>query len=282
MGFIFQGCSASQLATPCDCFAGAFYTAASSGAKASCVSFLLADFMSPYNTCTAWRCELLGTECFTNPYDVNVWTLLPIALLAYLFGSIPAGVLVARTYSINLTKVGSGNTGATNVLRSAGWGPGSVVALADIFKGGLAVLVAQALGLPWNLISLVALAAVIGHNYSIFLGFRGGKGVATSFGTVLLIDPGLGLAILPLFVSTVYLTRFVSAGSIIGGVAAVVLAIAMQRDIWMVVMCLGLLLMIVFKHRENLQRLLAGTERRIDQRNEKPPEPEGDVPISPS
>ena len=72
-----------------------------------------------------------------------------------------------------------------------------------------------------------------------------------------------------MFIVTVYVTRFVSAGSIIGGVAAVVLAIAMQRDIWMVVMCIGLMLMIVFKHLENLQRLLAGTERRIDQRVEK-------------
>jgi acyl phosphate:glycerol-3-phosphate acyltransferase len=216
----------------------------------------------------------------TTAYDADVWTLLPIALLAYLFGSVPAGVLVARTYNINLTKVGSGNTGATNVLRSAGWGPGLVVALADIFKGGLAVLVAQKLGLPWNLISLVALAAVIGHNYSIFLGFRGGKGVATSFGTVLLLDPGLGLAILPMFMVTVYITRFVSAGSIIGGVAAVVLAVAMQRDIWMVVMCFGLLLMIVFKHRDNLKRLLAGTERRIDQRVQDPEATDTNAPVS--
>jgi acyl phosphate:glycerol-3-phosphate acyltransferase len=212
----------------------------------------------------AW-CQLSGTRCFTCAYDAGVWTtLLPIALLAYLFGSIPAGVLVARTYNIDLTKVGSGNTGATNVLRSAGWGPGLVVALADIFKGGIAVLIARALGLDGNLISLVALAAVIGHNFSIFLGFKGGKGVATSFGTVLLLDPGLGLAILPMFIGTVYLTRFVSAGSIVGGLAAVVLAIAMQRDVWMVVMCLGLLLMIVFKHRDNIQRLQAGTERRLE------------------
>ena len=120
-----------------------------------------------------------------------------------------------------------------------------VVALAEIFKGGIAVLIARALGLDGNLSSLVALAAVIGHNFSVFLGFKGGKGVATSFGTVLLLDPGLGLAILPMFIGTVYLTRFVSAGSIVGGLAAVVLAIAMQRDVWMVVMCLGLLLMIV-------------------------------------
>jgi acyl phosphate:glycerol-3-phosphate acyltransferase len=211
------------------------------------------------------RCEVSSTHCFTNAYDAGVWTtLLPIALLAYLFGSIPAGVLVARTYNIDLTKVGSGNTGATNVLRSAGWGPGLVVALADIFKGGIAVLIARALGLDGNLISLVALAAVIGHNFSIFLGFKGGKGVATSFGTVLLLDPGLGLAILPIFVGTTYLTRFVSAGSIIGALAAAVLAVAMQRDIWMVVMCLGLLAMIVFKHRDNIQRLQAGTERRLE------------------
>ncbi len=210
-------------------------------------------------------CELSSPRYLTSAYDADVWTtLLPIALLAYLFGSIPAGVLVARTYNIDLTKVGSGNTGATNVLRSAGWGPGLVVALADIFKGGIAVLIARALGLDGNLISLVALAAVIGHNFSIFLGLKGGKGVATSFGTVLLLDPGLGLAILPMFIGTVYLTRFVSAGSIVGGVAAVVLAIAMQRDVWMVVMCLGLFLMIVFKHRDNIQRLQAGTERRLE------------------
>ena len=81
---------------------------------------------------------------------------------------------------------------------------------------------------------------------------------------MLLLDPGLGLAILPMFIGTVYLTRFVSAGSIVGGVAAVVLAIAMQRDVWMVVMCFGLLLMIVFKHRDNIQRLQVGTERRLE------------------
>ena len=190
-------------------------------------------------------------------------------LIAYLFGSIPVGVLVARTYNLDIQKLGSGNTGATNVLRALGWGPAIVVALADILKGGLGVLIAAALGLPHWMLALVAFAAVVGHNWSIFLGFRGGKGVAASFGTVLLLDVGLGLAVLPIFFVTVLTTRFVSAGSIIAGFSSIVLAIAMQREGWKILMCCGLALMIAFKHRDNLKRMYDGVERRIDQRTPK-------------
>jgi glycerol-3-phosphate acyltransferase PlsY len=118
-----------------------------------------------------------------------------VLVAAYIFGAIPIGVLVARTYGIDIQKVGSGNIGATNVLRAAGWGPALVVFLADALKGGIAVIVARAFGVPNYFIVAVALAAVAGHNYSIFLGFRGGKGVATSFGTLFLMDPGLGAAV---------------------------------------------------------------------------------------
>ncbi len=212
-----------------------------------------------------------------------------VAVLAYLFGAIPFGVLVARTYAVDIQKIGSGNTGATNVLRATGWGPALVVALADVMKGGVAVLIAQAFGLPGWEVALVGLAAVIGHNYSVFLGFKGGKGVATSFGTVALLDIGLGLAMLPIFIVTVLVTRFVSAGSIIGAFAGTLFAIAMHRDWWMVAMCAGLTLMIVFKHRNNLANMFEGTERRIDQRTPKsvisgdtakPTENEG-VPVEP-
>ena len=192
-----------------------------------------------------------------------------VAVLAYLFGAIPFGVLVARTYAVDLQKIGSGNTGATNVLRATGWGPALVVAMADIMKGGVAVLIAQAFRMPGWEVALVGLAAVVGHNYSVFLGFKGGKGVATSFGTVALLDIGLGLAMLPMFVVTVLVTRFVSAGSIIGAFAGVLFAIAMRREWWMVAMCAGLTLMIVFKHRSNLASMFEGTERRIDQRTPK-------------
>ncbi|QWK21213.1 glycerol-3-phosphate 1-O-acyltransferase PlsY [Thermus antranikianii] len=187
-------------------------------------------------------------------------------VVAYLFGSIPAGVLVARTYGVDIRKVGSGNIGATNVLRALGPGPALMVAFFDVFKGGVAVLIARAVGIEGPLLGGVALAAVLGHNYSLFLGFRGGKGVATSFGTLLFLDPILALWTFPIGVSVMLLTRYVSAGSMTGGVAAMVLALALSRPLWEVV-TVGLMALLIFwTHRENLKRLQAGTERRLGEK----------------
>ncbi|GGM91329.1 glycerol-3-phosphate acyltransferase [Thermus composti] len=188
--------------------------------------------------------------------------------LAYLFGSIPAGVLVARTYGVDIRKVGSGNIGATNVLRALGWGPALVVAFFDVFKGGIAVLLARAVGVEGWLLGGVAVAAVLGHNYSLFLGFRGGKGVATSFGTLLFLDPVLALWTLPIGLSVMLLTRYVSAGSMTGGVAAFVLSLALGRPLWEVATVFLMALLIFWTHRENLKRLQAGTERRLGERVE--------------
>lgn len=193
--------------------------------------------------------------------------LLPF-LLAYLFGSIPAGVLVARTYGVDIRKVGSGNIGATNVLRALGPGPALVVALFDVFKGGIAVLVARAVGLEGPSLGGVALMAVLGHNYSVFLGFKGGKGVATSFGTLLFLDPVLALCTFPIGVATMLLTRYVSAGSMVGGVAAFVLSLALRRPLWEVGTVFLMALLIFWTHRENLKRLQAGTERRLGEKAE--------------
>ncbi|MFM9419785.1 glycerol-3-phosphate 1-O-acyltransferase PlsY [Thermus scotoductus] len=187
-------------------------------------------------------------------------------LVAYLFGSIPAGVLVARTYGVDIRKVGSGNIGATNVLRALGPGPALVVAFFDVFKGGIAVLIARAVGIEGPLLGGVALAAVLGHNYSLFLGFKGGKGVATSFGTLLFLDPILALWTFPIGVSVMLLTRYVSAGSMTGGVAATVLALALARPLWEVVTVALMTLLIFWTHRENLKRLQAGTERRLGEK----------------
>lgn len=201
-----------------------------------------------------------------------------VAVLAYLFGAIPVGVLVARTYNIDIQKVGSGNIGATNVLRAAGWGPALVVALADIMKGGIAVLIARAFGMPGWEVAIVGFCAVLGHNYSVFLGFRGGKGVATSFGTVLLLDVGLGIALIPVFIATVLITRFSSAGSMITAFVSIILGIAMKREWWFVMMLGGLFSMIIFMHRENLDRIRLGKERQFDQRVAKTTE----VPVTSS
>ena len=191
-----------------------------------------------------------------------------VLVLAYLFGSIPAGVLVARTYGVDIRKVGSGNIGATNVLRTLGWGPALVVAFFDVFKGGIAVLIARASGLEDWLLGGVALAAILGHNYSLFLGFKGGKGVATSFGTLLFLDPILALWTFPIGVSVMLITRYVSAGSMAGSVAATVLALALGRPPWEVATVFLMAALIFWTHRENLKRLWEGTERRLGERVE--------------
>ncbi|MCL4454285.1 MAG: glycerol-3-phosphate 1-O-acyltransferase PlsY [Deinococcus sp.] len=195
-----------------------------------------------------------------------IWQSLLTALLAYLFGSVPAGAWVARMYGVDIQKSGSGNTGATNVLRTLGAGPALVVALFDVFKGGIAVLVAKSVGLmDWKL-GLVALAAVLGHNYSVFLRLSGGKGVATSFGTMAFLDPFLALFSFPIGIMTILLTRYVSAGSMVGGFAAAILSLAMRREAWEVVTLSALSLLIFWTHRANIQRLRSGGERRFGEK----------------
>ncbi len=192
--------------------------------------------------------------------DWNVWFVL---VLAYLFGAIPAGAWVARYYGVDIQKVGSGNTGATNILRTLGAGPAVVVAGFDVFKGGIAVLLARLFNIEGPLLGGVALAAVLGHNYSVFLRFTGGKGVATSFGTLLFLDPLVALLAFPVGILTMWLTRFVSAGSMIGGLTAVVITIALGRPFWEILTMLVLAGLIFWTHRENIKRLQAGNERRL-------------------
>lgn len=191
-----------------------------------------------------------------------------ILLLAYLFGSIPAGVWVARHYGVDIRKVGSGNTGATNIQRTLGNWPALLVAAFDVFKGGIAVLLARLFGIEGLLLGGVALAAVLGHNYSIFLGFRGGKGVATSFGTLLFFDPVVALCVMAVGIATMALTRYVSAGSMVGGVTAVVVSMAMGRPLWQVFTVTVLAALIFWTHRENIRRLQGGNERRFGEKAE--------------
>ena len=200
-----------------------------------------------------------------------------VLLLAYLFGSIPAGVWVARYYGVDIQKMGSGNTGATNIQRTLGNRPAVLVAAFDVFKGGIAVLIARLSGIDDLLLGGVALAAVLGHNYSIFLGFRGGKGVATSFGTLLFFDAGVGLCVLVVGVATMVLTRYVSAGSLIGALTSVVVTIALGRPFWQVLTVLLLGALIFWTHRENIRRLTAGNERRFGEKAQPAQGSEGRV-----
>jgi len=198
------------------------------------------------------------------------WVSAAVLLLAYLFGSIPGGVLVARLYRVDLRKVGSGNIGATNVQRVLGWGPAIVVALFDVFKGGIAVWIARLAGVEGGLLGGVAVAAVLGHNFPITLRFSGGKGVATSLGTLLFLDPEVALYSAAIGLSVILLTRYVSAGSLTGAVAAVVLALALRRPDWELITLALMAAMLFFTHRANLKRLWQGTERRLGERVRSP------------
>lgn len=170
---------------------------------------------------------------------------------------------MARLYRIDIQKVGSGNTGATNVLRTLGPGPAAAVATFDVLKGGIAVWLARLVGIEGYLLGGVALAAVLGHNYSVFLRFTGGKGVATSFGTLLFLDPALALLTFPVGIATMWLTRFVSAGSMIGALTAAMMALALGRPLWEILTVAVLAGLVFWTHRENIQRLQAGKERRL-------------------
>jgi len=193
-------------------------------------------------------------------------------LLAYLAGSLPTGFLVARALRVDITRAGSGNIGATNVFRVLGRGPGTLVLLVDLLKGALAVRLAPALAaalVPADsaaLPALAALGAVLGHNYTCWLGFKGGKGVATSAGAMAaLIPPAFAVTVVT-WVLVFLAGRYVSLASI---AAAVVLPVGTAFTVagptrWPLVGFTSVLAALaVWRHRPNLQRLRAGTEHRF-------------------
>ena len=190
-----------------------------------------------------------------------------LVLAAYLLGSIPNGLLLARLKGVNLQKVGSGNIGATNVYRCVGKGWGVAAFVLDAVKGFLPAFVFPMLvTAPPNWLGLACgAAAVAGHNWPVWLGFKGGKGVSTSAGMLLGIAPaavGIGFAV---FALTVLATRFVSLGSILAAIAVPAAYLALHgphnRLLAGALVAMGLL--VIVKHRSNIRRLLAGTEPRI-------------------
>jgi len=191
--------------------------------------------------------------------------MLTLALLAaaFLVGSIPTGVLVARAKGVDLRKVGSGNIGATNVGRALGRGWATFVLLADAGKGALPVLVAGACSPdPW-LPALAGLAAVCGQVFSVFLRGRGGKGVATSLGAGMALAPLPTLLCLGTFVALYTLFRFVSLGSLAAVVCYPIFLWLLDRGTApRLVFAVAVAALVLFRHRQNLGRLLRGEEHR--------------------
>lgn len=188
-------------------------------------------------------------------------------LIAYLVGSIPSGYVVARIRGVNIQQVGSGNIGVTNVLRSVGVIPAILVGIADPLKGVIAVLLPTLLGLNAWVTALAGLAVVVGNNYNVFLKFRGGKGIATSFGVMLAIYPLVALFSLLIGVYTIALGRLVSLGSLVGIFAAplILFAQATAHPAYLS-MTIVLMLLATWRHRDNLVRLARGTENRLERK----------------
>lgn len=191
--------------------------------------------------------------------------LIPAAILgAYLLGSIPFAVVSSRLFGLaDPRSYGSGNPGATNVLRSGNKAAAIVTLLGDAAKGWLAVFLANHFMLPNNVVGLVALAVFFGHLFPIFLKFKGGKGVATAAGVLLALDWVLGVATLGLWALTVLCSRYSSLGALIAAAGAPMLA-AMMWGANFQMLAVGVIsLALISKHWPNLQRLLAGSEPKI-------------------
>jgi glycerol-3-phosphate acyltransferase PlsY len=190
----------------------------------------------------------------------------PIAF-GYVLGSVPFAFLLSRRWrGIDIRRAGSGNVGAANVLRTSGVATALAVVLLDIGKGAGTVLVAQRLTGAEGVPAWAGLAAVVGHVYPVWLRFRGGKGVATACGAFWVLVPTAMLPVLAVFVITVWVTRFVSVGSVAASLALGPIAWALHAPPATVAVAGLAAGVIVFRHRSNLARLAGGTERRIGQR----------------
>jgi len=184
-------------------------------------------------------------------------------VIGYLLGSIPFALLLTRRQGIELRNVGSRNPGAANVLRSAGIGPAVAVMLLDAGKGTAAVAAARLMSDDVVVVTSAGLAAIVGHIYPVWCGFRGGKGVAASAGVFALLAPlATAIAVL-VFVGTIAATRFISAGSIAGALALPVAAAVGNQPNPVVAGALLAAAIVLVRHRDNVSRLVAGTERRI-------------------
>ncbi|MBD2250951.1 glycerol-3-phosphate 1-O-acyltransferase PlsY [Nostoc parmelioides] len=207
-----------------------------------------------------------------------------VVVVAYLLGSFPTGyIAVKQLKGIDIREVGSGSTGATNVLRTLGKGAGAFVLGLDCLKGVLAIALVYylftfatsqnlipttvdiELWQPW-LVTLAGIAAILGHSKSIFLGFTGGKSVATSLGILLAMNWQVGLATFGVFAVVVAISRIVSLSSIMGAIAVSIVMVLLQQPLPYILFGIAGGLYVILRHRSNIERLLAGTEPKIGQK----------------
>jgi glycerol-3-phosphate acyltransferase PlsY len=207
---------------------------------------------------------------------VDILRHVAVALVAYLLGSIPTGFLVARARGIDIRTVGSGNIGATNAFRVLGKTAGTFVLLADFLKGLVACGV-----VPWLLFPssdqaqarvvpeiIAGLCAVLGHNYTFWLGFKGGKGIATSAGVLTALVPWSLVTILSIWILLFLITRYVSIGSLAASATLPFATWFFYRNLTLTLVTGAMGALAIYKHRGNIQRLLQGTEPRFTRKKD--------------
>ena len=190
-----------------------------------------------------------------------------LIILAYAIGSIPFALLTARRWgTADLRAIGSGNLGAANVMRASGVAAGVTAAILDVAKGAASVALAQRFSDNAAAPALAAFAVIVGHIYPVWLRFRGGKGVATACGAFAVLTPAVVPPLLAIFLASVWLTKYISLGSLLATLALPPIAYAVGSPAPTVAAAVGATAIIVFRHRSNLVRLWSGTERRIGAR----------------
>ena len=207
---------------------------------------------------------------------MNIYVIITIGV-SYLIGAIPFGYLIGRMYGIDIRKVGSGNIGATNVTRAVGPKAGKICFFLDFLKGALPTLVAQQLsGCPVWLPLVAGMCALLGHTFPIYLKFKGGKGVSTAAGSAIALAPIPLVIAFAIWGVTFFISRYVSLASILASIALPILAYLMKvfnigsvtaRSWYTLGFFIAIGLLSVIRHRENIQRLIAGTENRFERKN---------------
>lgn len=185
-------------------------------------------------------------------------------LAAYLLGSIPTGLLLGKAFGIDIRTSGSGNIGATNVYRTLGKKVGIMTLVGDCLKGLIPVVAMKLMGASDGWVALTGLAAFLGHVYTVFLGFKGGKGVATALGVFLAISPVSVLCSLVLFLLVVWKWRYVSLASISAAAVIPVIVTLVEHKAFYTVMAIIISSIVIQKHKDNIERLKAGTERKFN------------------
>ena len=194
-------------------------------------------------------------------------------IAAYLIGSIPTSYLIGKAMGIDVRKEGSGNVGATNVLRAVGKLPALITLIIDILKGVASVTLLAYVFFSKDLTVsfdhfrvLLGLSAIVGHNWTIFLKFKGGKGVATSCGVMAVLLPAPMAIAVVVFIATLLITRYVSLGSILLSLTVPISAAIIGKDIELVILAVIACILISYRHKANIKRLLMGTENKLGQK----------------